>query len=203
VIDDLTIANKRLRHKLKKYERVHDDHLAAEKLFEVRFHGLPDHKKKELEDTLRQFAAGLDESATEYPSIASCAPPLEKQKTVSSTSRFAESGYASMSASGQNSSAPSNQASNLPDDSRKNSRSAYNHQQQSIQSFLHDIPAGLRPNSNVPMSETTKKKLIVRRLEQIFAGKKSVPGIHPQPMQQEEVAQSAATADRVQKVASV
>jgi hypothetical protein len=202
VIDDLTIANKRLRHKLKKYERVHDDHLAAEKLFEVRFHGLPDHKKKELEDTLRKFAAGLDESATEYPPIASYAPPLGQQKTASSTSRFAESGYASMSASGQNSSAPSNQASNLPDDPRKNSRSAYSHQQQSIQSFLHDIPAGLRPNNNVPMSEKSKKKLIVRRLEQIFAGKKSVPGIHPQPMQQEEVAQSAATADRVQKEAT-
>jgi hypothetical protein len=202
VIDDLTIANKRLRHKLKKYERAHDDHLQAEKLFEVRFHGLPDHKKKELEDTLRKFAAGLEDSAVEHPQIPSYAPPLAQKKTASSTSLFAESGYASMSASGQNSSAPSNQASNLADDPRKISRSAYGHQQQSIQSFLHDIPAGLRPNNNVPMSEKSKKKLIVRRLEQIFAGKKSVPGIHPQPVQQEEVAQSAATADREQREAS-
>jgi hypothetical protein len=202
VIDDLTIANKRLRHKLKKYQRVHDDHLQAEKLFEVRFHGLPDHKKKELEDTLRKFAAGLDESATVDPEIASYAPPLDPQKTASSTSRFAESGYASMSASGQNSSAPSNQTSNLADDSRKMSRSAYSHQQQSIQSFLHDIPSGQPPKNNVPMSDKSKKKLVVRRLEQIFAGNSSVPGLHSHPMQQEEVAQSAATADREQREAT-
>lgn len=41
--------------------------------------------------------------------------------------------------------------------------------------------------------------MVVRRLEQIFAGKMSVPGNHPQPIQQEEVAQSAATADREQR----
>jgi hypothetical protein len=202
VIDDLTIANKKLRHRLKKYERVHDEHLQDEKLFEVRFHGLPDHKKKELEDTLRKFAASLDEAATDYPTITTQAPVLEQQKTASSTSRFAESGYASMSASGQNSSTPSNQASNLADDNRKMSRSAYNRQQQSIQSYLHDIPAGLLPNNNVPMTDKSKKKLAVRRLEQIFAGKKSVPGTHPQPMQQEEVAQSAASADREQREAT-
>jgi hypothetical protein len=81
VIDDLTIANKKLRQKLKKYEKVHDAHLEEDKLFEVRFHGLPDHKKKELEDTLRKFAAGLDDAATDYPPIASHAPILEQQKT--------------------------------------------------------------------------------------------------------------------------
>jgi len=204
VIDDLTIANKKLKQKLRKYEKVHDAHLEQDKLFEVRFLGLPDHKKKELEDTLRKFAAGLDEpAATDYPPIAaSHMPGLKLQNTASSMSRFAESGYASMSASGQNSSAPSNQASNQPDDSRKMTRSAYNRQQQTIHSFLHDIPAGLLPNSNASMSDRTKKKLVVRRLEQIFAGKHSVPGNHPQPMQQEEVAQSAASADRQEREAT-
>lgn len=202
VIDDLTVANKKLKQKLKKYEKVHDAHLQEDKLFEVRFHGLPDHKKKELEDTLRKFAAGLDEATIDYPQIASHVPTLEQQKTASSTSRFAESGYASLSASGQNSSAPSNQNSNQADDNRKMSRSAYSRQQQSIQSYLHDIPAGLLPIQNVPMSDKAKKKLVVRRLEQIFAGKRSMPGSHPQPMQQEEVAQSAATADRQEREAT-
>jgi hypothetical protein len=208
VIDDLTVANKKLRQKLRKYERVHDAHLQEDKLFEVRFHGLPDHKKKELEETLRKFAAGLDDGPSmDYPTISSYAPPnFEQQKSASSTSRFAESGYASMSASGQNSSAPSNQASNQasnqPDDSRKMSRSAYNRQQQSIHSYLHDIPVGLLPNANVPMTDKSKKKLVVRRLEQIFAGKQSVPGTHGQPLQQEEVAQSAANADREQREAN-
>lgn len=203
VIDDLTIANKKLKQRLKKYERVHDAHLQEDKLFEVRFHGLPDHKKKELEETLRKFAAGLDDGGvTDYPPISSYAPALEQQKTQSSTSRFAESGYASLSASGQNSSAVSNQASNQADDSRKMSRSAYNRQQQSIQSYLHDIPVGLLPKSNVPMTDKSKKKLVVRRLEQVFAGKRSAPGNHSQPMQQEEVAQSAATADREENEAT-
>ncbi|KAF1916381.1 frequency clock protein [Ampelomyces quisqualis] len=202
VIDDLTIANKKLRQKLKKYEKVHDAHLQEEKLFEVKFHGLPDHKKKELEETLRKFAAELDDGgATDYP-LVSHVPVFEQQKTQSSTSRFAESGYASMSASGQNSSAVSNQPSNKAEDSRKMSRSAYNRQQQSIQSYLHDIPLGLLPQSNVSMTDKSKKKLVVRRLEQVFAGKQSTSGNHTQPMQQEEVAQSAATADREEREAT-
>jgi hypothetical protein len=202
VIDDLTIANKKLKQKLKKYERVHDAHLQEDKLFEVKFHGLPDHKKKELEETLRKFAAGLDNATTDYPPITSYVPTLEQQKTQSSTSRFAESGYASMSASGQNSSAVSNQALNDVEQSRKMSRSAYNHQQESIQSYLHDIPVGLLPRNHTRMTDKSRKKMVVRRLEQIFAGKHSVPGSHPQPMQQEEVAQSAATADREEREAT-
>jgi hypothetical protein len=203
VIDDLTIANKKLKQKLRKYERVHDAHLQEEKLFEVRFHGLPDHKKKELEDTLRKFAAELDDGATtDYPEVSSYAAPLAHQKSASSTSRFAESGYASMSISGQNSSVPSNQAMNQPEPTLKMSRSAYNRQQQNIQSYLHDIPIGLLPSNNVAMTDKSKKKLVVRRLEQIFAGKRSAPGSHPQPMQQEEVAQSAASADRQEREAT-
>ncbi|KAH9864580.1 hypothetical protein J1614_010515 [Plenodomus biglobosus] len=199
VIDDLTVVNKRLKQKLKKYERMYDAHLQEEKLFEVRFHGLPDHKKKELEDTLRKFAADLDDGASDYPHIPPHVPHLETQNTASSTTRFAESGYASLSASGQNESMNSTLQEK---DRRKISKSTYNRQQQSIRSYLHDIPAGLLPNNNVPMTDKSKKKLVVRRLEQIFAGKTSVPGNHPQPMQQEEVAQSAASADREQQEAT-
>ncbi|KAJ4383202.1 hypothetical protein N0V86_001246 [Didymella sp. IMI 355093] len=200
VIDDLTIANKKLKQRLKKYEKVYDPHLQEDKLFEVRFHGLPDHKKKELEETLRKFAAGLDDSS-DRPDI-SFAPALNKELTASSTSRFAESGYVSMSASGQNSSTPSNGASNHTTDNRRMTKSAYNRQQQSIQSYLHDIPRGLLHQDNVHISDKARKKMVVRRLEQIFAGKCSVPGSHSQPMQQEEVAQSAATADRREREAT-
>lgn len=200
VIDDLTVVNKRLKQKLKRYEKLYDAHLQEEKLFEVRFHGLPDHKKKELEDTLRKFADELDDGvSTQYPPIQSHLPTLHANNTVSSTSRFAESGYVSMSASGRNSSANSNlQEKDRP----KFNKSAYNRQQQTIHSYLHDIPIGLLPESNVQMTDKAKKKMVVRRLEQIFAGKMSVPGNHPQPMQQEEVAQSAATADREQREAT-
>jgi len=212
VIDDLTVANKKLKQKLKKYEKVYDAHLQDEKLFEVRFHGLPDHKKKELEETLRSFAAGLDDTTdTDYPPISHQPAQFHPQKTASSlVSRFAESGYASMSASGQNSvSVPSNQASHHPSTRSKNdgdrrgmTKSQYNRQQQSIQSYLHDIPSGLLPNSQAPMSDKAKKKLVVRRLEQVFAGKQSASGNHQQPLQQQEVAHSAAMADRQAKEAT-
>jgi hypothetical protein len=202
VIDDLTIANKKLKQKLRQYEKVHDAHMEKDKLFEVKFHGLPHHKKKELEETLRKFAAGLDGSGDKPELPSSYAPMLNKETTGSSTSRFAESGYASMSASGQHSSALSNQTSNLNVDNSKQSKSAYNRQQQSIQSYLHDIPRGLLGENNTHMSDKSRKKMVVRRLEQIFAGKRSTPGGHPHPMQQEEVAQSAATADRREREAT-
>ncbi|KAF2240820.1 hypothetical protein BU26DRAFT_404472, partial [Trematosphaeria pertusa] len=208
VIDDLTVANKKLKQKLRKYEKLYDAHLQDEKLFEVRFHGLPDHKKKDLEGTLRKFAAELDDSpSSDNPPISDQPPSFNPQKTASShTSRFAESGYASMSASGQNSiSAPSNQASNQPSsetDRRRMTKSQYNRQQKNVQLYLHDIPVGLLPKNHAPMTDKAKKKLVVRRLEQIFAGKRSASGNHPQPMQQEEVAQSAAMADRRAKEAT-
>ncbi|CAN9451880.1 unnamed protein product [Alternaria alternata] len=199
VIDDLTVANKKLKQKLRKYEKLYDAHLQEEKLFEVRFHGLPDHKKKELEETLRKFASELDEgTANEYADISAYTPALQTHNTASATSRFAESGYASLSASGQNSS-----VTNQDNDRRKMTKSAYSRQRQTIQSYLHDIPMGLLPNTkSVPMTDKSKKKMVVRRLEQIFAGKRSAAGSHPQQMQQQEVAQSAATADREQREAT-
>lgn len=209
VIDDLTVANKKLKQKLRKYEKLHDSHLQDEKLFEVRFHGLPDHKKHELEETLRKFAADMDTKSEQgYPATASHPANFDPQKTASShASRFAESGYASMSGRNSNSirsNQPSNTTSNADwDQNRRSTKMNYNQQQQTIQSYLHDIPRGLLPKSHhVPMSDKSKKKMVVRRLEQIFAGKRSAPGNHPQPMQQEEVAQSAATADRRAKEAA-
>jgi hypothetical protein len=47
------------------------------------------------------------------------------------------------------------------------------------------------------MTERAKKKLVVRRLEQVFAGKGAIGGAHHHPMQQQEVSQSAARADKV------
>lgn len=216
VIDDLTVVNKKLKQKLRKYEKMYDAHLQDEKLFEVRFHGLSDHKKKELEETLRNFAANLDDSPPQsgYPQTTHQPAAFHAQKTASSlASRFAESGYASMSASGQNSvSAPSNQTSQHPTtlsapsksdgNRRRLTKSQYNRQQADIHTYLHDIPSGLLPHAHAPMSDKAKKKLVVRRLEQVFAGKRSAPGNHQQPEQQEEVAQSAALADRQAKEAT-
>jgi len=192
VIDDLTIENKKLKRRLRKYEKFHDSHLKDDKLFEVRIHGLPADKKRELEETLRKFAASLgDKKKDLFPSdgYASLMPMLKGSKTVSSSFN-ADSAYASMSASGQGSTALSENERNprmLPSQNLATRR-------QNVQNYLHDIPENLTTRQTVAnMSERDKKKIVVRRMEQIFAGKGAPIAGHQQfEQQQQEVSQSAA-----------
>ncbi|KAF2213605.1 hypothetical protein CERZMDRAFT_111252 [Cercospora zeae-maydis SCOH1-5] len=191
VIDDLTIENKTLKRRLKKYEKLHDAHLKDEKLFEVRIHGLPPHKKRELEETLRKFASSLGAAGFPTAGYEGIMPTLNTQKTASSQTQASDSAYASLSASGQGSSAQSGAESR-----HKPMGSTSALRKQNIHTFLHHIPEGLLPQAtSTNMSERAKKKLVVRRLEQIFAGKGAVAGLHSHPIQQQEVSQSAARAD--------
>ena len=197
VIDDLTIENKKLKRRLNKYEKLHDSHLKDEKLFEVKIHGLPAEKKRELEETLRKFAANLDSKGTTaanaFPvdGYASLPPMLKTFKTASSqtSAQNADSAYASMSASGQGSSGY---------DSKKITPTNYlAARQQNIRSYLHDIPEGLFPQQNATaMTERAKKKLVVRRMEQLFDGRDAATSAHQHSNQQQEVSQNAARIDR-------
>ncbi|OJD32660.1 frequency clock protein [Diplodia corticola] len=197
VIDDLTIENKKLKKKLRKYEKMHDAHLQNEKLFEVRVHRLAPDKKRELEETLRKFAMELEDSIANEPARPHDprATGLHVRPTLSSytSTQFGDSAY--MSASGQNSNTASGSNGQAEANPPPKSKSHYHRQHDSIQSYLHDIPAGLMPKT-IAMTESAKKKLVVRRMEQIFTGKGAGTGGHQQPIQQQEVAQSAAQADR-------
>ncbi|CAG8454526.1 4037_t:CDS:2 [Ambispora gerdemannii] len=83
VIDDLTLKNQRLRHKLRKMERLHKKSLHKEKLFEVRYFQMPRNKRHELEDYLKDFAAqlptppssGVTSSSANSTSRTSSGPP--------------------------------------------------------------------------------------------------------------------------------
>jgi len=197
VIDDLTIENKKLKRRLKKYEKLHDAHLKDDKLFEIRVHGLEADKKRELEEILRAFAAGLaPQPAPAFPvnGYAGISPGLKTNQTGSSqaSNQHTDSAYASMSMSGQGSSAPSGGASKH----KRNVRTAQS-RHQNVHSFLHHIPEGLQPHHNSEaMTERAKEKMVVRRLEQIFAGTDAIAGPHHQTLQQEDVSQTAARADR-------
>ena len=208
VIDDLTIENKKLRQKLRRFEKLHASHLEDEKLFEVKMHGLSPSKQSALEDILKTFAAGLKIPERTLPPTGAPTPRkltagnLSAQKPPSSStsgSRPVDSAYASMSTSGAASSLPSGLAA--PEDGRREQPSAKS-KKQKVQSYLHDIPAGLMPHHAPLMTEKSKKKLVVRRLEQLFTGKALEAGEHSQPLQQQEVSQSAASADRTAKRAS-
>ena len=205
VIDDLTIQNKKLRKKLKKYETLHCSHLQDEKLFEIKFHDLPVHKKRELDDFLRKFALSIEKVA-EVPTVSSSRQPStslpdplplpsfkKPSSSTTSNSKPVDSAYASMS----NSEQTQNSYSHLPDKgTTKKPVPTAQSKQENVKSYLDDMPRGLMPKHSLVMSERSKRKLVVRRLEEIFTGKGAASSEHGQSHQQQEVSQSAAKADR-------
>jgi hypothetical protein len=196
VIDDLTVENRKLKEKLRMYEAAYSTHLEKDMLFEVKIHGLPAKKKRELEETLRSFAASIDSSSDPSAKVS----PRDKNyhtsskntSLSSSISRPIDSAYASMSNSGPTSTSTLNRI--VADRELQNQQS---NKEQKIQSFLHNIPEGLLPKHSMVMTERQKKKIVVRRLEQLFTGQRGYTvGDHSQPLQQQEVSESAAMADR-------
>ena len=195
VIDDLTVQNQKLKKKLKKYEVLHCSHLQEEKLFEVRIHGLAADRKRELEETLQSFASSIDEDSPRqlHPlAPASKAPLLHKttSSTTSASKPAQDSAYASMS--GQTGIAS---LSHLGDPHFRQLSSKVS--RQAVKSYLHDMPAALAPEPSVTMSDRSKSKAIVWRLEQLFTGRGAASrqyGQSQQQQQQQEVSQSAALA---------
>lgn len=207
VIDDLTIENKRLRERLRKYEKSYGAHLEKDKLFEVKVHGLNPRKKRELEETLHAFASSI--SKDESTNTSTSQLPLKDGKhpetslrhssssknasSTSTNSRLVDSAYASLSTSGLISKSTPNHVCG----DKKGGQLPAALKMGEVQSFLDDIPQGLLPKHPTVMTERGKKKLVVRRLEQLFTGKlKALGGNNGQPEQQQEVSNSAARDDR-------
>ncbi|KAF7943464.1 hypothetical protein EAE96_011390 [Botrytis aclada] len=204
IIDDLTIENQKLKEKLKKYGRSSTTHLENEKLFEVKIGALSARRRRELEEILREFSTSFDSSSEDlshngptgrqsrdYP--LSGKPTKHKSVSSESNSRPTDSAYASMSRSG-----PSHSSS--AGEGHRPMRSQVT-TDQTMQDFLQDIPQGLQPRSTIEMSENQRKRMVVRRLEQLFTGKTgSLIGAHSQSLQQQEVSRSAARADQASQI---
>jgi hypothetical protein len=193
------VENKKLKTVIRSWHsRTSPSSSNPDRVFEVRMHGLPAEKKRELEDILMQFATRLGDS----PSQPSSSAPVEK--SASSTGYAtesalkarqdptpADSGYASVSISGGNS---ISQGGGLKLEDR--SPVSNSKKETDIQNYLHDIPDSLLPREAVPVSETAKMQLVVQRLEHLFTGKGAAPGEHSLPRQQQQISRSAARADR-------
>lgn len=204
IIDDLTIENQKLKEKLKKYGRSSNTHLENEKLFEVKIHALSARKRRELEELLHKFSASFDGSSENLSSNGptgrqsraySLSEKPTKHESISSgsNSRPTDSAYASMSRSG-----PSHSSS--AGEGYRPSRSQVTTDRK-LQDFLQDIPQGLQPRSTLEMSENQRKRMVVRRLEQLFTGKTgSLIGAHSHSLQQQEVSRSAARADQASQI---
>ncbi|KAL7268503.1 hypothetical protein RUND412_008872 [Rhizina undulata] len=181
VIDDLTIKNQKLKKRLKKLEGLQGGGLQSEKLFEVRIHGLPLSKKQELQKLLQQFASTLneDDASNKRSSSGNSSSPRDvTPSTLPSTNQssspdIADSAYATNITSGSASLAPSS----IANASGKN-----------IKGHASRSSAGTNSGSSnssplsAIVSEKTKMKEVVKRLEQLFTGKKaSSSHIHRMP----------------------
>ena len=181
-------------------------HLEKDRLFEVKFHGLNPGKKRELEETLHAFASSISKDESTNTSTSQL-PPKEEQARRNfpcATVRKILPPHLQIldwltqpmrlclcreliSSSTANHVGIDKKGSSIPAASKMGK----------IQSFLDDIPQGLLPKHPTVMTERGKKKLVVRRLEQLFTGKLRVPhGANSQPQQQQEVSNSAARDDR-------
>ena len=198
IIDDLTVENRNLKRKIKHYEGIHYTQLHADRLFEVRVHGLPLHKKRKLERTLQDFASSLgEETEARSPSLlarnvaSSCriADGFNLSPSTSN-SRPVDSAYASMSNSGGASILQSQHYG------AKNSSRLPLVRDQEVRSYLRTIPQRISSKDSFPLTEKAKKHLVVKRLEQLFTGKTASSSLHSQHVQQQEISQSAAIADR-------
>jgi hypothetical protein len=195
VIDDLTVENKRLKQQLKSRKRQQDSQ-DPDRLFEVRVHGLPSDKKRELEILLRNFTSKLNVTAelppgTLHGTVSGVqGPSVDTLYNTGPTKHVqTDSGYVSNSNSGQASATPPNPGRPTTSNSKKSNEKA-------VKSYLHNIPNSLLPRQRPAMSERAKMSLVVRRLENLFTGKNAAPGNHSQPLQQQEVSRLAANADR-------
>ncbi|KAJ4511155.1 hypothetical protein HRR83_007196 [Exophiala dermatitidis] len=204
VIDDLTVENKKLKSLLRTRQcRASPASSDPDRVIEVRTHGLPPEKKRELEELLKTFATGVASESASEPSGCSTrsvgkpapgngntnAEPFGANKPPGLEHTNTDSGYASISNSAihSTSNAGDPRIQEAENKSRKDS---------DIKSYLHDIPDSLFPQNTLSVSESTKMELVVQRLEQLFTGKLAVPGEHSLPVQQQKISRSAAKADR-------
>ncbi|EWZ28703.1 hypothetical protein FOZG_17575 [Fusarium oxysporum Fo47] len=157
VTDDLTLEIQQSRKEIKRYKQPGPAMLHKDKLFEIKVHGLPQKKQRELEATLRDFITDLDSHA-EVSSPRKCRKTSSLNRdhaysksgiqcnyapsSLGSNLQPADSTYASMSAGAESSSMPSN-ISILT--SSKTSKDT-------VEGYLRDVPDGLSEGADI--SET-------------------------------------------------
>lgn len=142
-------------------------------------HGLSSGKKRELEATLQHFASSVDGSQDASAShrkrkplhqsardrMYSVSGSMSKHASSPTGSNFrpSDSAYASMSIGANSSGTSLGRATTTTSSSTKPS-------DRKTDNGLQDVPEGLYPQRMV-VTERERKKLVVRRLEQIFTGK--------------------------------
>ncbi|PWI64074.1 hypothetical protein PCL_00006 [Purpureocillium lilacinum] len=176
IIDDLSVEIKTLKNELRRYKPTVPRMLRKAKLFEIRVHNFQRGQKKELEATLRDFAANLEDrpDGATHRHMALFkhmtqdhyfrSAPSHATSYPGPHSRPPDSAYASMSSLSTDTSGMSGTSLGRPTTNQN-----LENPDQPVEHYLHDIPAGLYP-LKVAMTDKEKEELVVRRLENLFTG---------------------------------
>lgn len=204
VIDDLTVENKKLRQKLKLYERSHAAHLHPDRMFEVRMPGLMGKDKTRLERLLKNFADSISGSENGHSKTVSKAKSKLGSKNPSSahSGQLVDSAYASGSGSAGNvtgTQPPLGSRTNASDSTSHGESSGQGSKNTRVRSYLQDMGQGLLPKRPLAMTEKGRQKEVIKRLEHLFTGKARTKAKSSQSAQQQEVSNAAAKADKKAK----
>lgn len=167
--------NKRLKKRLKKYERIGTKDLSYDGLFEVRVQNLPHDKKRELEAILQRFASTIRPRPTERASnLASSARTQGTRSRVAGNDHSPcsppytnglDSAYASVSATG----ATFNPTSGRSGNSISRSRSYISFSaKQELHTSTHTRSHGIESPRLPETSDRHKQRLVVERVEELF-----------------------------------
>jgi hypothetical protein len=185
IVDDLAIEIKTLERKLERHDDIHNQDSGNEKLFELRVYNLEADKRRELEGILHRFVAGLSDrssvvAADDRGVILPDAKPHGAACSPVSTLDHG-SARASVSASVHSFPAPASDGThvNIPHSDRvktPNIRFNTKHPNECLQPW-EDFTA---------TNTHAKRKCVVYRLEQLFAGRNVLTDPHPPALQQQQ-----------------
>lgn len=172
VIDDLTVQNKKLKKHLRRYKRMYRSQLDHEGLFEIRVRNVSPKQKQKLEILLQQFASNVQSSEHESVRDAvrgknQAVGDTDASQSPSPHGRLLDSTYASVSTTRgatKQTPAPLTRAS---DRMRNRLEAPAN---PSSQAIAHAVPQEHKPPDISSVSDRSKQKLIVQRLEGLFLG---------------------------------
>jgi hypothetical protein len=186
IVDDLTVQIGSLKRRLRRDEKSNSLISESRKPFEIKIHSLKVDEKHELERILHRFVSGLptrsgsEDTSNRYGDFVTSGKPYTVMSPRTST-LDTRSPHASDSAS----------VSRL-------SLSASDSKRRGILGFGRSTPAHVQPDAKHDgncmllretselMTTRTKKKLVVDRLEKLFAGKNVFSGPKIQALQQPE-----------------
>ncbi|KAL8932380.1 MAG: hypothetical protein Q9216_006862 [Gyalolechia sp. 2 TL-2023] len=175
VIDDLTVQNKRLKKRLKRYERINTQGLKHSGLFELRVQNLPYDKKQELEVILQRFASTIHPSKNTSVSnragsnrAGSIQPRGAGSNLIPSSPPYAkglDSAYASVSATGATFKPTSGRSDYSISRARSHMSPSAEHE---LCTSVDARPQRAESPSLTEISDVSKQRLAVERLQELF-----------------------------------